>query len=107
MDNMNWNYPTPIWFGLNRVNEIQKACENLNINNPLIVTDPGILKTNIISKVNNSLAKEASIYSDVQGNPTGSNVMNGVEVFNNGKMIRRMDLDFFLTKMEIYMKVNM
>ena len=85
MDNMNWNYPTPIWFGLNRVNEIQKACENLNINNPLIVTDPGILKTNIISKVNNSLAKEASIYSDVQGNPTGSNVMHGVEVFNNGK----------------------
>tara|TARA_Y100001970_G_scaffold273511_1_gene371831 strand:+ start:372 stop:1520 length:1149 start_codon:yes stop_codon:yes gene_type:complete len=85
MDNMNWNYPTPIWFGFNRVNEIQKACENLNINNPLIVTDPGILKTNIISKVNNSLAKEASIYSDVQGNPTGSNVMNGVEVFNNGK----------------------
>ena len=71
MDNMNWNYPTPIWFGLNRVNEIQKACENLNINNPLIVTDPGILKTNIISKVNNSIAKEASIYSDVQGNQTG------------------------------------
>ena len=31
MDNMNWNYPTPIWFGLNRVKEIQKACENLNI----------------------------------------------------------------------------
>ena len=85
MDNMNWNYPTPIWFGLNRVNEIQKACENLNINNPLIVTDPGILKTNIISKVKNSLAVETFIYSDVQGNPTGSNVMSGVEVFNNEK----------------------
>ena len=26
MENMNWNYPTPIWFGLNRVNEIQNAC---------------------------------------------------------------------------------
>tara|TARA_Y100000590_G_scaffold240785_1_gene270802 strand:+ start:138 stop:1289 length:1152 start_codon:yes stop_codon:yes gene_type:complete len=85
MDNMNWNYPTPIWFGLNRVNEIQKACENLKIINPLIVTDPGILKTNIISKVNNSLKKETSIYSEVQGNPTGSNVMNGVKVFNDGK----------------------
>ena len=52
MDNINWNYPTPIWFGLNRVNEIQKACNNLKIDNPLIVTDPGILKTSIISKVN-------------------------------------------------------
>ena len=48
MENMNWNYPTPIWFGLNRVNEIQIACNNLNIKNPLIVTDPGIIKTNII-----------------------------------------------------------
>ena len=49
-ENMNWNYPTPIWFGLNRVNEVKVACNNLNIQNPLIVTDPGILKTNIISK---------------------------------------------------------
>ena len=48
MENMNWNYPTPIWFGLDRINEIQTACKNLNIQNPLIVTDPGILKTNII-----------------------------------------------------------
>ena len=85
MSNINWNYPTLIWFGLNRVNEIQNACNNLNIKNPLIVTDPGIIKTNIISKVNESLDIEANIYSNVQGNPTGSNVMNGVDVFNLGK----------------------
>ena len=85
MDNMNWNFPTPIWFGLNRVNETQKACENLNINNPLIVTDSGILKTDIITKVNNSLNSKTAIYSDVQGNPTGSNVMNGVKAFNAGQ----------------------
>ena len=85
MENMNWNYPTPIWFGLNRVNEIQIACNNLNIKNPLIVTDPGIIKTNIIVKVNQSLDNEVVVFNDVQGNPTGSNVMNGVNVFNNGK----------------------
>ena len=85
MDNMNWNYPTLIWFGLNRVNEIQNACNSLNIKNPLIVTDPGILKTNIIGKVNNALDSDATIYSEVQGNPTGSNVMNGVNFFNAGK----------------------
>ena len=83
MDNMNWNYPTPIWFGLNRVNEIQKACNVLKMKNPLIVTDPGILKTSIISKVKKYLNNDAEIYSDVQGNPTGSNVMNGVNVFNS------------------------
>ena len=84
MENINWNYPTPIWFGLNRVKEIQKACDDLQINNPLIVTDPGILKTNIIDKINVSINGNASIYSDVQSNPTGENVMNGVKQFNEG-----------------------
>ena len=85
MENMNWNYPTPIWFGLNRISEIQIACNNLNIKNPLIVSDPGILKTNIISKVVKYLDQETDIYSDVQGNPTGSNVINGVNIFNTRK----------------------
>ena len=85
MENMNWNYPTPIWFGLNRVKEIQKASDDLQINNPLIVTDPGIQKTDIIDKINLSLNNKASVYSDVQGNPTGQNVMNGVKQFNDGK----------------------
>ena len=84
MENMNWNYPTPIWFGINRIKDVQIACDNLNIKNPLIVTDPGILKTSIIAKVINSLTNEANVYSDVQGNPTGENVTNGVNVFNKG-----------------------
>ena len=25
MENINWNYPTSIWFGLDRIKEIQKA----------------------------------------------------------------------------------
>jgi len=85
MENMNWNYPTTIWFGLNRIKEIQKACDELEIYNPLIVTDPGIKKTNIIDKINSFLNDKASIYSDVQGNPTGQNVMKGVQKFNDGK----------------------
>ena len=85
MENMNWNYPTPIWFGLNRVKEIQKACDDLQINNPLIVTDPGIQKTDIIDKINSYLNSKASIYSEVQSNPTGQNVMSGVQEFNDGK----------------------
>ena len=84
MENMNWNYPTPIWFGINRIKEIQIACDNLNIKNPLIVTDPGILQTSIITKVINSLSNETKVYSDVQGNPTGKNVTDGVDFFNKG-----------------------
>ena len=85
MKNMNWNYPTSIWFGLDRVIEIQKACNELKIKNPLIVTDPGIVKTDIINKVTSSLEKSAKIYSNVKGNPTGSNVTEGVELFNKNQ----------------------
>tara|TARA_A100001015_G_scaffold165410_1_gene183863 strand:+ start:101 stop:1240 length:1140 start_codon:yes stop_codon:yes gene_type:complete len=79
---MNWNYPTTIWFGNQRINEIQKACESLNIRKPLIVTDPGILKTNIIEKINSSLVNKSNIFSEVQSNPTGNNVELGVSYFN-------------------------
>ena len=82
MMSMNWNYPTSIWFGEKRINEIQKACETLNIKKPLIVTDPGILKTNIVEKINQSLNSKANIFSDVQSNPTGNNVEQGVLYFN-------------------------
>ena len=84
MQNMNWNYPTTVWFGADRSSEIQKACDALGIKNPLIVTDPGLLQTPIIDQINNSLSAKTNVYSDVQGNPTGSNVTNGVKVFLEG-----------------------
>ena len=82
IQNINWNYPTSIWFGLNRIKEIQKACDDLNISNPLIVTDPGILKTDIITKINSSLKAKANIFSQVNSNPTGTNLEAGVKIFN-------------------------
>ena len=84
MQNMNWNYPTNVWFGVDRSKEIQKACDTLGIKNPLIVTDPGLLQTSIIDEINRDLSSNTQIYSDVQGNPTGSNVTNGVKVFLEG-----------------------
>jgi alcohol dehydrogenase len=84
MQNMNWNYPTNIWFGVDRAKQIQEACNQLNVKNPLIVTDPGLLKTPIIDQINSDLLKKTTVYSEVQGNPTGSNVTNGVKVFLDG-----------------------
>ena len=84
MQNMNWNYPTTVWVGVDRSKEIQEACDTLGIKNPLIVTDPGLLQTSIIDEINSGLSSNTQIYSDVQGNPTGSNVTNGVKVFLEG-----------------------
>ena len=80
--NVNWNYPTPIWFGLNRIKEINFACDEYNIKNPLIVTDPGIMDTEIISKIISFFDKEIDVFSNVKSNPTGSNVDEGVNFFN-------------------------
>ena len=84
MQNMNWNYPTTVWFGPDRSQQIQQACDALGVKNPLIVTDPGLLQTPIIDEINSNLSSKTNVYSDVQGNPTGSNVTNGVKVFLEG-----------------------
>ena len=81
---MNWNYPTTVWFGPDRSKQVQQACDTLGIKNPLIVTDPGLLQTPIIEEINSNLSSKTNVYSDVQGNPTGSNVTNGVKVFLEG-----------------------
>ena len=81
---MNWNYPTTVWFGPDRSKQVQQACDTLGIKNPLIVTDPGLLQTPIIEEINSNLSSKTNVYSDVQGNPTGTNVTNGVKVFLEG-----------------------
>ena len=40
----NWNYPTPIWFGLSRRLEIIEALKELTITKPMIVTDPNFVE---------------------------------------------------------------
>ena len=34
----NWNYPTTIWVGQNRIKDLSLACKKLNISKPLFVT---------------------------------------------------------------------
>ena len=43
MQKYNWNYPTTMWVGENRINDIGSACKTLNIMKPLLVTDKGCL----------------------------------------------------------------
>ena len=47
MSNFNWNYPTTMWVGENRINDLSKACLQLDIKKPLIVTDEGLAKSKI------------------------------------------------------------
>ena len=81
----NWNYPTTMWVGENRIRDLGIACKTLNINKPLLVTDTGLAKSNIIINVLKNLKEEGfkiKLYSDVVGNPTGKNVTEGVDCYN-------------------------
>ena len=83
----NWNYPTDIRVGSGRVRELADACKQLGINKSLLITDPGLAA---LPMVENTLAVcrgaglACGLFADVQGNPTGSNVQNGVAAFNTG-----------------------
>ena len=85
---INWNYPTTIWLGKDRVNDIELACAQLKIKNPLFVTDKDLsnleIVKNLINKINNKF-NNLTIFTNFSGNPIGENVDEGVSVFKQNK----------------------
>ena len=82
---LNWNYPTTMWVGKDRIKDLSIACKTLNMSKPLLVTDKGLAKSKIIVDVVNNLKNDGilvELYSNVVGNPTGTNVNEGVDFFN-------------------------
>ena len=84
----NWNYPTTIWVGENRINELSKACSNLNIKKPLFVTDKDLINLDMVKNIILDLKKKfsnLSVFSDFSGNPFGENVSDGVLIFKKNE----------------------
>jgi alcohol dehydrogenase class IV len=79
----NWNYPTTIWAGPGRIEELAKACAVAGITRPLIVTDEGLIRAPMIK---NALAalKDSALFGAVRGNPALSHVEAGLEAFRAG-----------------------
>ncbi|MHC8598968.1 iron-containing alcohol dehydrogenase [Arenicellales bacterium IMCC55707] len=85
--NANWNYPTAIRVGPDRLSEIGDCCLSLKLRNPLLITDPGIKDFPFINAAVDSCKAsglECGMFSDVQPNPTGTNIEQGVTAFNSG-----------------------
>ena len=84
----NWNYPTTVWVGENRVNDLSEACKNLNIKKPLFVTDKDLINLPFVKDIislNSKKFDEFTIFSNFSGNPYGENVDDGVNIFNKKK----------------------
>ena len=85
MHKYNWNYPTTMWVGENRIKDIAIACKDLKINKPLLVTDNGLAQSDIVKNTLSILKDngiDATLYSNVVGNPTGTNVTEGADYYN-------------------------
>ena len=85
---INWNYPTSMWVGENRVEDISKACEQLKISNPLFVTDKDLINLDMTNKILLNLKKgfnHLAVFSNFSGNPFGENVEDGVKNYNQSQ----------------------
>ena len=84
----NWNYPTTIWMGENRIKDLSQACKNLKISNPLFVTDKDLINLNMVQEILKEFKKNfknLSKFSNFSGNPFGKNVEEGVSIFKKNK----------------------
>ena len=80
----NWNYPTTVWVGENRVNDLYDASKNLNIAKPLFVTDKDLVNLPFIKEIISKNLKKfdkLNVFSNFTGNPIGENVDEGVIEF--------------------------
>ncbi len=86
--NANWNYPTNVRAGAGRINELVNICQELNIQAPLFVTDPGLAIMPMVMNIIRD-CEEANLaigmFSDIKPNPTGQNINDGIAAYRAGK----------------------
>ncbi len=83
----NWNFPTPMRFGVGRISELADACKSQGMSHPLLVTDPGLAALPMVAdaiKANEAAELPTGLFSDVQPNPVSQNVEDGIRVYREG-----------------------
>lgn len=86
--NNNWSYPTNVRVGAGRLQELGKCCRQLGMQAPLLVTDPGLAALPMVEQamqVCRDAGLQVGLFSAVKGNPTGTNVMDGVAALKAGQ----------------------
>src|SRR5262245_52162662 len=79
-----WNYPTSIRFGAGTIRELPAACGELGMRNPLLVTDAGLAKLDMVRNAVEACRAAGlgcAVFSDVKPNPVEENVTAGVNAY--------------------------
>lgn len=82
-----WNFPTRVVAGPGRIAELPDLCRAYGITRPLLVTDVGLAKSDMIASIAQRVREAGipiSIFSNVKGNPVESNLTAGVVAFKQG-----------------------
>jgi alcohol dehydrogenase class IV len=88
LDNKDWGFPVPIFYGPGRISDIGSICENLEIRNPLIVTDRGSSKLSFIQELRSVLSKNgisSEVFFEISPNPIGDEIGAGCNAYRDGK----------------------
>jgi len=79
-----YSYPTAIHIGPGARKLLSERLQREKIKAPLIVTDAGLAKLPILNDLKNALDNfKTSLYAGVYGNPVKSQVLHGVQTFND------------------------
>ena len=82
----NWHFPTSIHIGPGCIQKLPELCKQLGIQAPLLITDPGLATLPMIGEAIdrcNTSGLRCGLFSDIQSNPTGYNIDDGVAVFHS------------------------
>lgn len=73
-------FPTRIRFGPGAVETLGEEMASFGMRRPLLVTDAGLVASAVFARIKRYVP-EAVVFSDVQPNPTESNVLDGAELY--------------------------
>jgi hypothetical protein len=83
-----WLFPTQIRFGCGRIGELGALCAKLGLSRPLIVTDRGLIRTDVARTVIAAATTPTvapQVFAEVRENPTDVEVEAGAAAFHAAK----------------------
>ena len=87
LDHKDWGFPVPIFYGPGRISHIGSICKNLEIKNPLVVTDRGSWKLPFIQEMRSLLSRDgisSELFFEISPNPVGDEIEAGCIAYREG-----------------------
>ena len=88
LDHKDWGFPVPTFYGPGRISHIGSICKNLEIKNPLVVTDRGSWKLPFIQEMRSLLSRDgisSELFFEISPNPIGDEIGAGCNAYRDGK----------------------